>query len=96
MDFKKIADTSFKKYDLRNVLTNLRGTQENPNIETQQLPTNSESSSESIKKQPIYEYGEHIACVWYDDGLNCLRWYLGLIDQALSGDFQHAYERTCK
>ena len=45
--------------NLRNVLTGLSGTQENPNVETQQLPTSSESFSESIEKQPIFEYGEH-------------------------------------
>ena len=59
--------------DLGNVPTGLSGIQENPNVETQLLPTNSESFSESIKKQLIFEYGEHVACAWYDDGLNCLR-----------------------
>ena len=44
--------------NLRNVLTGLSGAQENPNVETEQLPTCSESSSESIEKQPIFEYGE--------------------------------------
>ena len=56
--------------DLRNVLTGLSGTQENPNVETQQLTTSSESSSDLIE---IFEYGEHAACVWYGDDLNCLR-----------------------
>ena len=46
--------------NLRNVLTGLSSTQENPNVETQQLPTCSESFSESIEKQPIFEYGEHV------------------------------------
>ena len=71
---------------LRNVLTGQSGTQENPNVETQQPPISSESSLESIKKQPIFEYGEHVACVWYDDRLNCLRWYLGVADGRNNGE----------
>ena len=49
--------------DLKNILTELSGTQENLDVETQQLSTSSKSSSKSIKKQPIFEYGEQIGCV---------------------------------
>ena len=49
--------------DLKNILTELSGTQENLNVEMQQLSTSSKSSSKSIKKQPIFEYGEQIGCV---------------------------------
>ena len=76
--------------DLRNALTGLSGTQENPNVETQQLPTSSESSSESIKRQSIFEYGEHVACVWYD-GLHCLRKYLRVADGVNNGEVLVSY-----
>ena len=76
---------------LRNVLTSLSGTQENPNVKTQQLPIRSESSSESIEKQPVSEYGEQVACVWYNDGLNCLRWHLEEVDAINSGELLISY-----
>ena len=76
---------------LRNVLTSLSGTQENPNVKTQQLPISSESSSKSIEKQPVSEYGEQVACVWYNDGLNCLRWHLEEVDAINSGELLISY-----
>ena len=41
---------------------------------------------ESIEKQPIFEYREYVTYVWYDDGLNCLRWYLGVVDGINNGE----------
>ena len=73
--------------DLRNVLTSLSGgTKKKSNVETQQLRTSSESSLELINKQPIFEYGEYVACVWCDDGVNCLRWYL-VVDDGMNNDY---------
>ena len=39
-----------------------------------------------ILKEPIFEYGEYVAFVWYDDGLNCLRWQLGVVDGTNNGE----------
>ena len=41
---------------------------------------------ESIEKQPIFEYREYVTYVRYDDGLNCLRWYLGVVDGINNGE----------
>ena len=80
--------------DSRNILTSLSGTQENLNVNTQQLPSSSESPLESIEKQSIFEYGEYVACVWYDDGLNCVRWYLGVVDGMNNGEALISYMKV--
>ena len=78
--------------DLRNVLTGLNGcAKENSNVETQQLRSNSESSLESINKQPLFEYGDYVACVWYDYCLNRLRWYLVVADGMNNGELLISY-----
>ena len=76
---------------LRNILTGLSRTKNNSNVETQQLPASSESSLESIQKQPIFEYGEYVACVWYDDDLSCLSWYLVEVDGMNNGEVLVSY-----
>ena len=49
---------------------------------------------ESIEKQSIFEYGEYVACVWYDDGLNCVRWYLGVVDGMNNGEALISYMKV--
>ena len=72
--------------NLRNVLTSLSCSQENPNVETQLLPTSSESSSESIGKQPIFEYGSMRLVYGIKMALTSLRWYLGVVDEMNNGE----------
>ena len=47
-------------------------------IWTQQKSNSSQSTSTSNKES--FQYGEHLACVWYDDNKNCLKWYYGVVD----------------
>ena len=61
--------------DLRNVLIGLNWT-----IQTSEGDYNKPSTAES----DAYQYGEHVASVWFDDKKNCLEWHLGVID-SISG-----------
>ena len=36
-------------------------------------------------KKCFQSYNEHMACMWYDDYENRLRWYLGVVDD-MDGD----------
>ena len=63
--------------DLRNVLTGLSGSvdqntqlaeNDSVHLDTQQKSNSSQSTSTSNKES--FQYGEHLACVWYDDNKN--------------------------
>ena len=65
--------------DLRNVLTGLNGViEENRSSVTQEVIASPEGSQGS--DSDMYQCGEHLASVWYDDVDNCFKWYIGVVD----------------
>lgn len=83
--------TSLTLNDLRNVLTGLNSL--SPDLVTDDVTNEGEGEQESdqvndesllqpqiLSTNQSFEFGEHVACFWYDDNESKYKWYLGVVD----------------